>query len=147
METHTFYCPKCGRELMVPFDTDAFYCTYCAAPLQMENGTLKAGLNGPEPSRPEQNPFIAIAKSGILILLSLMAAVTIPSFGLHSAFGGHIKLITMLVTGILLIPIVPFRERNRSAFFTKLTLPLSFWALEIFLADLLIRLAQFTPYR
>ena len=49
METHTFYCPKCGRELTVPFDTDAFCCTYCAAPLKMENGTLHAGLTGSLP--------------------------------------------------------------------------------------------------
>ena len=156
MDTHTFYCPKCGRELTVPFDTNAFYCTYCAAPLQMENGTLLAGLTGSEPQRREQNPVRPDAKCIGFYLLSLAAAVVIPIivnalFSSKTAISGHgltlpSLMITMLVTGILLAKTLPFRERNRPYFLGRIALALTIWLLELFLADFFFRLTLFTAY-
>ena len=156
MDTHTFYCPKCGRELTVPFDTNAFYCTYCAAPLQMENGTLLAGLTGSEPQRREQNPFRLDAKCIRFYLLSLAAAVVIPVivnalFGSKTAISGHTLtlptlMITMLVAGILLAKTLPFRERKRPDFPGRIALALMIWLLELFLADFFFRLTLFTAY-
>ncbi len=156
MDTNTFYCPKCGRELMVPVDTNAFYCTYCAAPLQMENGTLLAGLTGSEPQRREQNPFRLDAKCIRFYLLSLAAAVVIPIivnalFSSKTAISGHVLtlpslMITMLVTGILLAKTLPFRERKRPDFLGRIALALMIWLLELFLADFFFRLTLFTAY-
>ena len=156
METYTFYCPKCGRELTVPSDTNAFYCTYCAAPLQTENGTLHAGLTGSEPHRRKQNPFRPNAKCIRLYLLSIAAAVVIPIivnalFSSKTAVSRHTLtlptlMITMLVAGILLARTFPFRERKRPDFLGRIALALTIWLLELFLADFFFRLTLFTAF-
>jgi hypothetical protein len=145
METHTFYCPKCGRELMVPFDTDTFYCTYCAASLQMENGTLHARLSDSEPTRQEQNPFKPTRKCIKYYLLSLAAAIV---FGMLSGFLS-IKLSwlapTLFVIGILaailLIALtIPFGSDKKSEVITAATLGLTQLILEIYLSDFFRRI-------
>ncbi|MBQ6040989.1 MAG: hypothetical protein IJL32_09480 [Oscillospiraceae bacterium] len=119
METHTLYCPKCGRELTVPFDTDAFYCTYCAAPLKMENGTLHAGLTGSLPQHQEQNPFRPDTKCIKFYLLSFAAAA---GFGALSSFLGAkfswieapLFAVGILADMILLVPTISYDGKHKN---------------------------------
>lgn len=145
METHTFYCPKCGRELMVPFDTDAFYCTYCAAPLKMENGTLHAGLTGSLPQHQEQRPFRPNVKCIKYYILSAAAVIV---FGMLSGFLGHkISWLapTVFVTGILaamvlMAPTIPYHSNEKAEVSGAAALGFAILLMEIFLSDFFRRI-------
>ena len=145
METHTFYCPKCGRELMVPFDTDTFYCTYCAAPLRMENGTLHAGLNGSLPPHQEQRPFRPNVKCIKYYILSAAAVIV---FGMLSGFLGHkISWLapTVFVTGILaamvlMAPTIPYHSNEKAEVRGAAALGFAILLMEIFLSDFFRRI-------